>query len=240
MTRRLAQICRSGRRQHESDGGSVAEPGDDTEIETLAVGEISCYRVSGGATANGGSGNVLLEIHGGALIAGRGALCRTVAGRTAVRMGATVYAPDYRMPPLYPYPTPLDDCVAVYREVLSRHAQERIVVHGGSAGANVAAAIILRAKAEGLPLPAGLVLETPELDLTESGDSFRTNAIIDVVLQRGLGPDKPSLRQWPRSCGPLPLAAIRRLFRRLAADAHYGGNPGYVSVERSAYASSLA
>ena len=37
-------------------------------------------------------------------------------------------------------------------------------------------------------LPAGLVLETPQLDLTESGDSFQTNEVIDVVLQHGLGP----------------------------------------------------
>ena len=91
------------------------------------------------------------------------------------------------MPPHFPYPTPLDDCVAVYREVVSRHAPERVVVHGNSAGGNLAAALILRAKAEGLPLPGGLILETPELDLTESGDSFATNAIIDVVLQRSLG-----------------------------------------------------
>lgn len=52
----------------------------------------------------------------------------------------------------------------------------------------MAGALILRAKAEGLPLPASLILETPELDLTKSGDSFQTNAIIDVVLQRSLTP----------------------------------------------------
>src|SRR3546814_15399166 len=40
---------------------------------------------------------------------------------------------------------------------------------------------MLRARDEGLPFPAGLVLATPELDLTESGDSFHTNEGIDVV-----------------------------------------------------------
>ena len=34
-----------------------------------------------------------------------------------------------------------------------------------------------------LPLPAGLVLLTPEIDLTESGDSFRTNALLDTSLK---------------------------------------------------------
>ena len=36
---------------------------------------------------------------------------------------------------------------------------------------------------EGLPLPAGLILSTPELDLTESGDSFQTNLGLDTALR---------------------------------------------------------
>ena len=63
---------------------------------------------------------------------------------------------------------------------------ERIVVGGGSAGGNLAAALMLRARDEGLPFPAALVLLTPEADLTESGDSFKTNLGIDCVLQQSL------------------------------------------------------
>jgi len=37
-------------------------------------------------------------------------------------------------------------------------------------------------------MPAALILETPELDLTESGDSFETHRYLDTVLQRGLMP----------------------------------------------------
>jgi acetyl esterase/lipase len=163
-------------------GSSLAEGAD---VETLTMGEAPCYRaVSRKADAN--SDNVFFSIHGGAFVAGGGEGCLFGARVAAVTMGATVYAPDYRMPPLFPYPAPLDDCVAAYREVLRHHAPERIVVHGGSAGGNLAAALMLRAPDEGLPLPAGLILETPELDLTESGDSFETNRTIDVVLQGSL------------------------------------------------------
>jgi acetyl esterase/lipase len=42
---------------------------------------------------------------------------------------------------------------------------------------------MLRAKDEGLPLPAALLLITPELDLTESGDSFCTLNGVDNVLK---------------------------------------------------------
>lgn len=162
--------------------------GPSVDSETLMVGDVSCYRF-GDSTADGKRiEKVLLEIHGGGLIGGGGDLCSIMAAKACMEMGAVVYSPDYRMPPLYPYPTALDDCMAVYREVIRRHAPETVVVHGSSAGGNLAAALMLRAKAEGLALPAGLILESPELDLTESGDSFETNKIIDVVLQDGLGP----------------------------------------------------
>jgi acetyl esterase/lipase len=86
------------------------------------------------------------------------------------------------MPPLHPYPAALDDAVAVYRALLDERAPGDIIVGGGSAGGNLAAALLVRAKDEGLALPAALVLLTPEVDLTESGDSFQTNLGIDNVL----------------------------------------------------------
>jgi epsilon-lactone hydrolase len=96
--------------------------------------------------------------------------------------GYEVVSVDYRMPPDHPYPTPLDDCVAVYRALLEQRSPEQIVVGGGSAGGNLAAALMLRARAEGLPMPRALLLFTPEADLTESGDTFDTNAGVDYVL----------------------------------------------------------
>lgn len=96
------------------------------------------------------------------------------------------YGVDYRMPPEHPYPAALDDCLAAYRHVLDRHAPETIVIGGRSAGGNLAVATVLRGRDEGLPSPAGLVLLSPEVDLTESGDSFETNRMVDVVLPGSL------------------------------------------------------
>ena len=78
--------------------------------------------------------------------------------------------------------------MAVYRALLERHAPSDIVVEGVSAGGNLAAALLLRARNEGLPMPAGALLLTPELDLTESGDSFDTLLGLDVVLPERLTP----------------------------------------------------
>lgn len=70
--------------------------------------------------------------------------------------------------------------------VLKQHTPDNVVIHGRSAGGNLAAAMLLRAREEGLPMPGGLVLLSPQVDLTESGDTFCTNAMIDAVLPRSL------------------------------------------------------
>lgn len=126
-----------------------------------------------------GDRRVYLDIHGGALIYGGGEVCVTMAKNGAFQHMVRMVTVDYRVAPDHPYPAALDDCLAFYRALLKDHKPEEIIVGGGSAGANIAAAMVLRARDEGLPLPAGLVLISPEADLTESGDSFNTNAGID-------------------------------------------------------------
>jgi epsilon-lactone hydrolase len=128
----------------------------------------------------------LIDLHGGALVFGGGGACRAGARMQADQHGIRCYGVDYRMPPEHPYPAALDDCLAAYRYVLERHAPENIVIGGRSAGGNLAMAMLLRGRDEGLPLPAGLVLLSPEVDLTESGDSFEVNRMVDVVLPKSL------------------------------------------------------
>jgi len=143
------------------------------------------------ATPASGSRNedyVLLDMHGGALIYCEGEFCRVGARRQAESFGVQVYAVDYRNPPEHPYPAALDDCVAVYRELLKRYAPENIIIGGLSAGGNLAAATILRARDEGLPLPAAALLLTPEVDLTESGDSFTLVDGLDISYPVSLMP----------------------------------------------------
>jgi acetyl esterase/lipase len=128
----------------------------------------------------------LIDLHGGALVFGGGDACRASTRQQADQHRITCYGVDYRMPPAHPYPAALDDCLAAYRHVLERHRPECIVIGGRSAGGNLAAALVLRARDEGLPLPAAVVLLSPECDLTESGDSFQLNRLADVVLPGSL------------------------------------------------------
>lgn len=127
-----------------------------------------------------------IDFHGGAFVFGGGEACRAGAQMQADQHGVLCYGIDYRMPPEHPYPAALDDAIAAYRHVLQHHAPSDIVVGGRSAGGNLAIAMLLRARDEGLPLPAGLILLSPQVDLTESGDSFHVNRLVDVVLPGSL------------------------------------------------------
>jgi monoterpene epsilon-lactone hydrolase len=133
-----------------------------------------------------------VDIHGGGFTSGGGEMCELLAKIRASDYGAEIYAVDYRLVPEHPFPAGLDDCVAAYKEILKHYDAGNLVLAGASAGGNLAAALALRARDGGLPLPAAVLLQTPALDLTQSGDSYRTNRWLDVNLYGG-GGDGPSL-----------------------------------------------
>lgn len=124
----------------------------------------------------------LLHIHGGAFIIGGGRSAAYTAQTYASLTGLRSFSVDYRMPPDHPYPAGLDDSLDAYRFLLERYDAAKLGFEGSSAGANIVAALILRARDEGLPLPGACSLHTAGVDLTAIGDSFTTNAQIDTVL----------------------------------------------------------
>jgi len=124
----------------------------------------------------------LLKIHGGGWIHLGGRYVEADAARSATDGGCMAYSVDYRMPPDHPFPTPLDDCVAVYRSLLETYPAHKIAVAGASAGGNLSAALALRARDEGLPMPGALGMLTPATDLTRLGDTWETNYGFDYVL----------------------------------------------------------
>lgn len=160
---------------------------DAADVEDLIVGNARVYQITP-HEPRVSDDCVYLDIHGGALVMGGGELCLAMGKLMSARRGVRFWSVDYRLPPDHPYPAPLDDCLDAYRALLQAYRPENIIVGGGSAGGNLAAAMILRARDEGLPLPGGAVLVTPELDLTESGDSFQANLGLDSALTRSLMP----------------------------------------------------
>jgi acetyl esterase/lipase len=176
----------------ESDGFVRSMIGDRTAgfsgtTEERHIGSCPLYVVTPEAVVDDDR-RVFFDIHGGAWVLGGGDLCRTTGIGSANTVRARTWAVDYRMPPDHPFPAPLDDCLAAYRLLLDDRRPEEIIVGGASAGGNLAAALILRARDEGLPLPAAVVINTGAFDLTGSGDSWQTNDGLDNVLHSSAAP----------------------------------------------------
>jgi hypothetical protein len=89
---------------------------------------------------------------------------------------------DYRMPPDFPYPAAMDDAMAVWKEVVKTNDPNKMAIFGTSTGGGMTLAMVLRAKTEGLPLPAATAPGTPWSDMTKTGDSFFTNDKVDNIL----------------------------------------------------------
>jgi acetyl esterase/lipase len=89
---------------------------------------------------------------------------------------------DYRMPPDFPYPAAMDDAMAVWKEVVKTSDPKNMAIFGTSTGGGMTLAMVLRAKKEGLPLPAATAPGTPWSDMTKTGDTFFTNEKIDNIL----------------------------------------------------------
>jgi salicylate hydroxylase len=131
----------------------------------------------------------ILRFHGGGFITGSVATERRVAAQVALATGCDTYGITYRLAPQHPYPAAVDDAVTAYRELLRRGvAPATTILFGGSAGAGLALAALLRIRAEDLPMPGGAVLLWPYADFTFSGESIDTFAEIDMLPVRDVAP----------------------------------------------------
>jgi len=157
--------------------GTVAAPPSDEQVAVAdrTINGATYYDATPESWTREDS-RVLLNIHGGGFTFGGGATARRSTQLIAANMGLRTWGMDYRQLPHHPFPAGLDDCMAVYRELLEDHAPEDIIVMGQSGGANLTVALTLRALDEGLPVPAGLGLMSPPTDFTFQGDSWYTNA----------------------------------------------------------------
>ena len=144
---------------------------------------VTVYGANPAETDHPGRAVFYLPMGGMTLLAGEAVLYFAVV--YAAQFRHRLYAVDFSRPPEHPFPAGLDDCLTAYKALLTRYEPADIAFVGDSGGANLAAALCLRARDEGLPLPASMVLRWPHTDLTESGDSFVTNRQFDVILQGG-------------------------------------------------------
>ena len=126
---------------------------------------------------------IILYFHGGGYSTGSCVYGRTLTSKLAATTSMDVLGFDYRLAPENPYPAALEDALKVwdYLMLLGYGARD-VILAGDSAGGNLALALTLKLKDSKRLLPRGLVLMSPWTDLTSSGESFKTKALVDPIL----------------------------------------------------------
>lgn len=120
---------------------------------------------------------LVLFFHGGGFQVGSTASHACLMSGLAAASGATVLGVDYRLAPEHRFPAAHEDAFAAYAALASG---ARVVLAGDSAGGHLALSTALRARGEGLPMPAALVLISPWLDPEMAGESYTTRAARDI------------------------------------------------------------
>jgi monoterpene epsilon-lactone hydrolase len=115
------------------------------------------------------TGMVLLNLHGGGFTQDAGSI--TENAPLAGLSGMKVVAARYRLAPEHPYPAAVDDAEAVYDALAAEVPAGRIGVYGTSAGAILAAQLMVRLHRNGKPLPGALGFFTGSADLSRLGDT---------------------------------------------------------------------
>jgi monoterpene epsilon-lactone hydrolase len=165
-----------------SAGGMAASK----EVAALGFDRVSEPVRGAWIRPNGGAGaGTLLFLHGGGYVVGSIESHHEFAGRLAMASGLDVFTLDYRLAPEHPHPAAVEDAAAAWHWLLEQgHAPEHMVVAGDSAGGGLTAALLLKLREQGAPLPAAAGLVCPWVDLTLSHPSIEGNLASDM-LSRG-------------------------------------------------------
>jgi acetyl esterase/lipase len=130
------------------------------------------------------NGKVLVYTHGGGYTFGS---ANSTLGNPVLAANATglrVMSINYTVAPFSKWNQTTDQIVSIIQMLKEQlgYSGDDIAVYGDSAGGGLVTGSILKMRDQGLELPAALVLWSPWLDLTETGDTYFTLKYADPYL----------------------------------------------------------
>ncbi|WP_425049844.1 alpha/beta hydrolase fold domain-containing protein [Psychromarinibacter sp. S121] len=181
--------------------------------------------------ASGGTQPALIYMHGGGWMQGSPETHWDITARIAAWNRQTVISVDYALAPEHPFPEGYLQVLAVARWAQATAGSlgidpAKIAIGGDSAGGNLAAAVALACRDEGVPLCAQLLIY-PACDFDRSRPSYAENAEGPLLKVAGMAktnalycPDVEQLNTDPR-------------IAPLAAESHAGLPPAFVAVAQN-------
>ncbi len=151
-----------------------------TKVEKVLFNGISAEWICARGTLED---RVILYLHGGGYNIGSPNTHRELAAHISMESGAKVLLPDYRLAPEHPFPSALEDATSAYRWLLGTGLTGRnISIAGDSAGGGLSIATSISLRDAGEPSPASIACISPWTDLEMTGNSIKTHAEIDPML----------------------------------------------------------
>ena len=162
-------------------GDITAEPGDVDYIEQ----PIGDFNAMWALPKNCDQTQVALCTHGGGYVTGSMFTHRKVFGHIAKAVGCRALILDYKRAPEFTHPSQVEDGLLAYKYLLDEgYSAEKIFFTGDSAGGALATSIMIKARDEGMPLPACSVPMSPWYDPEGKGSTIETNAHKDSLVQK--------------------------------------------------------
>lgn len=159
---------------------------NNADIQRISIGTLPIDRIKPELAA---ADRAIIYAHGGGFVSGSCKASRNMCVSLAHECNSTLFLPEYRLAPEYPFPAGLDDLYALYTGIMhqSDFKPHNIIFAGDGAGCSLVTALIHRLKMENIPLPAALVLISPWVDLTCSNPKLKTLGKNDAfVLKEAL------------------------------------------------------
>ena len=129
------------------------------------------------------SDEIIFHLHGGGYTIGSTKAYRGLSTAIAKAAGTSLFSVEYRLAPENPYPAALEDATAAYMGLLELgYSADKIKMVGDSAGGGLTMATLLTLRDRGVALPSAVVLLSPWVDMTGSGESMVTKAAVDPSL----------------------------------------------------------
>ena len=175
-------------RQMSSDAIRALYP---SNVEFSAIAGVPVSVVTPLVIPSSKTDRVLINLHGGGFTSDSGSLTESmpVANLTKTKVISVMY----RLAPEYKFPAPVEDVVAVYRELLKTYRAQHIAIYGSSAGAVLTPEVAVKLKELALPLPGALGIFSGGGDFTRDGDSQQVYGVHGLT---GDPDTRPKGVQW--------------------------------------------
>ena len=175
-------------RQMSSDATRALYP---TNVEFSTIAGVPVSVVTPLSIPSSKTDCVLINLHGGGFTSDSGSLTESmpIANLTKTKVISVMY----RLAPEYMFPAPVEDVVAVYKELLKTYHAQHIAIYGSSAGAVLTPEVAVKLKQLGLPLPGALGIFSGGGDFTRDGDSQQVYGVHGLL---GDPDTRPKGVQW--------------------------------------------